>query len=144
MTFSSFFQGDSEADLIEQVEWVEEKLGLSDSFFSKMLEVEEDLFANWRIGNGTIPNGTIPVDKQDCLREFWQAITHILSFLNYDLTGVLTMLEHKSNSEVGSVKLATAPPWTGSSLKTYLETHGLRGIQTVSAWMQSVRFADSF
>ena len=51
MTFASFFHSDSEADLIDQVEWVEEKLRFSDSFFSRMLEIEETSFSDWRIGN---------------------------------------------------------------------------------------------
>ncbi len=139
MTFASFFHSDTEGDLIDQVEWVEEKLGLSDSFFSRMLQIEEDLFLDWRTGEGTISS-----DKQACLREFWQAITHILSFLNYDLDSVLSMLEHTNNDKIGAIRSVFTPPWAGESMKAYLEAHGLEGVRKVSEWLQSVRFADSY
>ena len=138
MTFASFFHDDTEVDRVDQVEWIEEKLGLPDSFFSNMLGVEEHLFSAWRTKNGVIPE-----EKQDYLKEFWQTLNHILVFLNYDVRRVLVMLE-KDSVETGYIRLAFTPPWVGNSMKHYLETHGLEGIRKVNEWIQSVRFADSY
>src|ERR1044072_1499993 len=105
MTFASFFHDDTEADRIDQVEWIEEKLGLSDSFFSSLLGIEEHLFSAWRTKKGILPQ-----EKHVYLKEFWQTLTHILAFLNYDMRRVLTLLD-EDNVATGYTRLAFTPPW---------------------------------
>ena len=80
IAFASFFQNSAESDLIDQVEWSEEKLGLSDGFYSRLLRIETDAFLRWKSGKGAIQKM-----NQDHLRDFWQTLTHILSFLNFNL-----------------------------------------------------------
>jgi hypothetical protein len=39
---------------------------------------------------------------------------------------------------------ALTPPWLGTSLKTYIESQGIRGVKEVDWWVQSIRWSDSF
>lgn len=137
LAFASFFQNSNESDLIDQVEWAEEKLGLSDRFYARLLRIGTDRFVGWRTGTGAIESQT-----EDNLREFWETLRHILSFLNFNLESVCVMLDHKSDSETASTRLSFRPPWIGTSIKNYLETEGPDGIEKVNAWIQAVRFSD--
>ena len=134
----SFFL--EESALIPQVQWLQNKIRLSDSFFVKFLKVEEHVFCKWKT-----KEENIPVDMQDHLKGFWQTILHILSFQNFDLERVRLMFNNIDKSDSGrSGNLPFAPPWIGTSMKFYLETNGSAGIQKVNKWVQDMRFGDSF
>jgi hypothetical protein len=137
MAFASFFQNSAKSDLIDQVEWSEEKLGLSDRFYSQVLRIELQAFSDWRAGKGAIGE-----DKQNDLRDFWQTLRHLLSFLNFNLELVCVMLDHQGDSTTASARLSFRPPWVGTSIKAYLQAAGPDGIQRVNEWVQSVRFSD--
>lgn len=139
MTFASFFHSETEADLVNQVEWAQEKLGFSDAFFSALLRIDENGFSRWRNGRGSLARA-----KQEDLREFWEAVRHILSFLNFNLDLVLAMLEHVEDRSKRAARLPYDPPWIGTSIRSYLESTGSDGIHNVNQWVQSVRFADLY
>jgi hypothetical protein len=139
MTFAPFFHSEAEPDLVSQVAWAEDELGLSDAFFSRLLEVDEGTFSDWRLGTGAISK-----DKRDDLGEFWDVVRHMLSFLNHNIGLLHIMLDYVDDSNNGAVRLPFSPPWIGTSLRTYLERTGSEGVQAVSHWVQALRFADSY
>jgi len=137
MIVKSFFQNDTESALISQVQWLQNEVGLSDQFFSHLLNVEEDAFCTWRAGKGVLSE-----EQQHTLKEFWQTMLHLLSFLNFDLNRLSVMLEHVDDTKTYAIKLPFAQPWIGTSLKAYLELQGTAGIRKVNQWVQSLRFGD--
>lgn len=139
MTVESFFREDTESALVSQVQWLQEHLGISDNFFSKLLDVEAWEFYEWRSMRGSLSE-----TKQDRLREFWQMILHLLSFYNYETELARKLLEYKVESEEKNYQPPYAPPWLGTSPKAYLEVNGSGGIQRINEWVLSFRFADRY
>jgi hypothetical protein len=64
---------------------------------------------------------------------------HILSFVNFDSGRARRLLEHVPPAAVGARGASQAPPWAGSSIKTYLETHGPGATDGVNCWVTSFR-----
>jgi hypothetical protein len=139
MSVAPFFQEDTEAALMQRVEWLQKNAQLSDQFFLNLLRVDERIFSRWRIGDETLSE-----DLQEHLREFWQLTLHILSFVNFDLRLLKMMLEHSIDAKVGSASSAFDPPWLGTSLRAYLETNGIAGARKVNQWVQTMRFGDPY
>jgi hypothetical protein len=139
MNVAPFFQEDTEAALMQQVEWLQKHAQLSDQFFLNVLRVDERIFSRWRTGDEALSE-----DLREHLREFWQMTLHILSFVNFDLRLLKMMLEHSIGTRGGSVKSALDPPWIGTSLRAYLETNGIAGTQKVNQWVQTMRFGDPY
>jgi hypothetical protein len=137
MNVAPFFQEETEAALIHQVEWLQKHAHLSDQFFLNLLQVDERTFSRWRTGDGALSN-----DVQEHLREFWQTTLHILSFVNFDLGLLQIMLEHRVDPKVEPVRSPFDPPWIGTSLRTYLETNGIVGTHKVNQWVQTMRFGN--
>jgi hypothetical protein len=130
-----FFQDDSEDALRSRVEWLEAEVGLGTPFFGRLLRTDEGAFTAWKERRAALPNGA-----QVGLRELWDLMVHILSFVNFDTTLARRMLEHVAQAAGPERGVSDAPPWTGSSIKRYLETRGLGGIDDVSYWVTSFRF----
>jgi len=139
MQVAPFFQEDTEAALMHQVEWLQKYAQLSDQFFLNLLRVDERLFSHWRIGDEDLSE-----DVRGHLREFWQMTLHILSFVNFDLRLLKMMLEHSVDAKVGAVSSAFDPPWLGTSLRAYLETNGIAGARKANQWVQTMRFGDPY
>jgi hypothetical protein len=138
MAVASFFQEDTDAALIQQVEWLEKYAQFPYQFFLNLLEVDQRAFFRWRNGEGELSK-----DAQDGLKEFWQMILHILSFTNFDLNLFKMMIEYHLESKPESVNSAFDPPWLGTSLSDYLQIHGIAGTRKVNQWVQTMRFGDS-
>lgn len=132
-----FFQSDAESAMKEQINWLTERLGLDDHFFSKLLNMEVNEFRKWRNENNVLSQET-----KNMLREFWQMILHLLSYLSFDTELVQTMLSSEDKRERRSIRLPFDPPWIGTSIKEYLKASGPAGISEVSRWVLSFRFAD--
>lgn len=139
MTIEPFFQEHSESALISQAQWLQEHLGISDTFFSRLLDVEEPEFHKWRTREGTLSK-----DEQDRLKEFWQLILHLLSFYDYRTELARELLEYKVEIQEQDYQSPYAPPWVGTSPKAYLEVNGSGGIQRINEWVLSFRFADRY
>lgn len=74
-----FFQDDCEEALRSQVEWQTAHLGLDDSFFANLLREEPRVVSCWRKDRNSFSES-----KKDVLRDWWQAVLHLLSFQNFD------------------------------------------------------------
>lgn len=142
MNIPAFYADDTLEALRLKVKWLQQEFDLPDSFFSNVLRVREELFSDWKDEGSTL--STLTVYQLACLKKLWLAVTHILSFLNYQQDLVRQMLEHEDKAFSGPRTSASAPPWIGTSLKEFLERTGIEGIEQVDDWIQSVRFASSF
>jgi hypothetical protein len=136
ITIHDFFQEDSEDALRSQVQWQGQHLGLGDRFFAKLLREDPRRFSSWRKHEDVLAGG-----KEDVLRDWWRTVLHLLSFDNFDLEKVRVLLEWRPPQKSRSV---FSPPWSGSSLKKYLEDHGPDAIPDVSRWIESFRFGDPY
>jgi hypothetical protein len=139
MEIPAFYTTDTVEALRLKISWLQQEFDLPDSFFSNLLSVREELFSEWKN-----ERDTLVVRQMDCLRKFWIATTHILSFLNYQKDLILRMLEYEDKTFVGPSSSAFAPPWVGTSLRTFLERTGIEGVEQVNDWIQSMRFASSY
>jgi DNA-directed RNA polymerase alpha subunit len=129
-----FFQGDNESALRSQVEWAMERLELNDQFFSNFLGIGVGALQQWRREGMTLSQ-----DSQNDLKEFWQMILHLLSYLSFDFGLVQRVLNNRDERVSRS---PFDPPWIGTSIKQYLEASGPSGISDVNGWVLSFRFAD--
>jgi hypothetical protein len=140
MDIPDFYNNDTEEALVDKILWVQEQFHLSDQFFSKLLRVHEGIFREWK----TRDQKTLTTYQRRCLREFWVAMTHILSHLNFRRELVQALLEFESDDNIAATPSAFTPPWIGTSLKSYLESSGINGVGEVTSWVQGLRYASSF
>jgi hypothetical protein len=134
-----FFQDESEEALRSRVEWLEQHLGLGDSFFAALLREEPGVFSAWKSAAGALAG-----NKQGVLRDWWHTVLHLLSFQNFDDGKVRALLEQPAPTRSQAERSAFSAPWSASSLKEYLETHGPDAIQEVDRWVESFRFGDPY
>jgi hypothetical protein len=134
-TVPNFFGEDDEPALRKQVGWAERHLGLSDGFYAQFLRAPESSFRDWRLGQGELSS-----DRQDGLREFWRMMRHLISWMGMDEQRVSGLLEHQVPlvNEWG-YRHPKAPPWSGTSLRSYLEERGADVLPDVEYWVESVR-----
>jgi hypothetical protein len=130
-----YFQEESEDALRSRVQWLEAEVGLGNSFFARLLRKEEMTFASWKEQRAALPRGDLLG-----LREVWEMMVHILSFVNFDSGRARQMLEHIPSAAARGQGATQAPPWAGSSIRTYLETHGPGAVDEVTRWVTSFRF----
>jgi hypothetical protein len=139
MNIPDFYNRDTNEALTLKIQWLQSELGFSDSFFSRLLGIREELFQEWKYDHNVLATYQVTY-----LKKFWLVITHILSFLNYQHDLVQKMLEYEDRNGAEPSTSPFAPPWTGMALKAYLERNGIEGIERVNDWVQSIRFASSF
>ncbi len=135
--FPSFFHDETESALISRVAWLENEAGVSDAFFSHMLKIDQKTFSRWKNKEGVLSE-----EPRANLQEFWQATLHILSLFNFDSERLRNMLEQYAEKQEWKTPLD--PPWTGTSLREYLESQGPSSIKKVSQWAEAIRFAQSY
>lgn len=130
-----YFQDESEDALRSRMQWLETEMGLGDSFFAKLLRTDQQTVARWK-------EQRIALARAELLglREFWEMMMHILSFVNFDFQRARKLLEHVPSTSTQGLRAAPTPPWVGSSIKTYLETHGFSVVDQVTRWITSFRF----
>ncbi len=129
------FQEDSEDALRSRVQWLEAEVSLGDSFFARLLRTDEGTFTRWKEHRADLP-GTELLG----LRDVWAMMMHVLSLVNLDSDRARRLLEHVPSAAPRHLGVSQAPPWTGSSIKSHLETHGLGGVDDVNRWITSFRF----
>ena len=139
LTVPDFFQDESEEALRSQVAWQEQQLGLGDRFFARLLGEDQRRFSSWRKDADALSR-----DKEDVLRDWWRTVLHLLSFQDFDEGKVRALLEQAAPTGPQARKSVFSPPWSASSLKDYLETHGPEAIPEVNRWVESFRFGDPY
>jgi hypothetical protein len=132
-----FFQEEDEVAARLQVQWLEDHVHLGTPFFAKLLRVEEGTFADWRN-----ERGVLAPQMHRHLLDFWRAVLHLLSFVNFDEARARQLLDHVAPAN--SPPSPLAPPWAGSSLRAHLENHGTAAIDDVERWITSFRFGDPY
>jgi hypothetical protein len=124
---------------LRSVTWFQEHLNLSNRYVANVIDVREDVFDNWKSYHYPTPTES----QLDDLRAFSTTLTHLLSFLNFRQDLMMNILESSSESPQHEPTCLT-PPWLGTSLKSYIESQGMRGIEKVDRWVQALRWSDPF
>jgi hypothetical protein len=130
-----YFQEDSEEALRCRVQWLEAEVSLGDPFFARPLRTDQESFTRWRDRRALLTGPELVG-----LREVWEVMMHIFSFVNFDSGRARRLLEHVPSAAPRQAGAGQAPPWAGSSIKTYLETHGPSVVDEVNRWITSFRF----
>ncbi len=134
-----YFQGEDECAIRSQVDWLDRQLGLANRFFAGYLRIDEESVRCWRDEHMPLP----PANQSE-LRDLWQTLLHLFSFLNFDELRIRQMLEHVVPSDSKTTPNSLTPPWLGGTLKDYLEKLGPRGLAEVERWVTSFRFGDPY
>jgi len=132
-----YFQEDSEDALRSRIQWLEGEVCLDDPFFANLLRTDGATFTHWKEHRATLPRGDLLE-----LQEVWEMMMHILSFVNFDTGRARQLLEHVPSAASRQRVASQAPPWAGSSIKTYLEMHGPSAVEDVTRWVTSFRFGE--
>jgi hypothetical protein len=139
-TVPNFFREDDEPALRSQAGWAERHLGLSDGFFARFLRIPESSFQDWRLARGELSS-----DRQDGLRAFWRTVLHLLSFMNMSEQRITGLLERQIPlADEWGRRHPLAPPWSGSSLRSYLEERGADVLPDVDDWVLGFRFGNPY
>jgi hypothetical protein len=134
-----FFQEETEDALRAQVDWLVREVGVNDAFFAKLLGTDEVTFSRWREFGAPLPPG-----GEEILRELWRAVLHLLSFLGFDQMRVRDLFQKTMPTSASAPVSPLTPPWSGASLKDYLERAGADGIRKVVGWVTGLRFGDPY
>jgi hypothetical protein len=138
-TVPDYFQEDTESALREQVGWLMRVVGVDDSFFGRLLRTDAATFGAWHSSQAPLPPG----DEQT-LHDLWHTILHLLSFLNFQEDQLRKLFEHFLPAPRRGEGAAVAPPWSGSTLKAFLETGGAEAIAQLDRWVTGLRFGDPY
>jgi hypothetical protein len=130
-----FFQEESEKALRSRVRWLQGEVSLGDTFFARLLRTDESTFTRWMEDRAALPGRDL-----DGLREVWEMMMHILSFVNFDSDRACRLFEYVPPADSRARGGSQSPPWAGSTIKSYLETNGFRAVDDVSRWIESFRF----
>jgi hypothetical protein len=138
-TVPDFFQEETADALRDQVEWLVREVGVDDAFFEQLLGMEKVTFSRWRAFGAPLPPG-----GEETLRDLWRAVLHLLSFLNFDQVRVRDIFQKTMPSYASGTASALTPPWSGTSLKAYLEEARADGISKMAVWVTGLRFGDPY
>jgi hypothetical protein len=134
-----FFQEDTTDGLHAQVDWLVREVGLDDSFFAALAGMDEVTFSNWRARDAGLPPS-----GEETLRILWRTVLHVLSFLNFDRSRVRALFLQTMPVGRPGEESALTPPWSGESLKSYLQRARGDGIEKVEGWVTGLRFGDPY
>ena len=138
-TVPDFFQEDTADALRAQVEWLIREVGVDHAFFEKLLGTDEVAFSCWREFGAPLPP-----DLAEILRDLWRTVLHLLSFLNFDPARVRELFQQTMPASTSGPGSPLTPPWSGVSLRAYLERARADGIRKVAAWVTGLRFGDPY
>lgn len=139
-TVPAFFQEEDEPALRSQAQWLEQHLGLSDEFFARFLRISESSFRDWRL-----EQAPLSPDRQDALRGLWRTVLYLRYYTNYDMQKFRSLLDRRipAEDEWGR-RHPLAPPWSGSTLRIYLEEKGPDVLADVDGWLEALWHGDPF
>jgi hypothetical protein len=131
-----FFQEDSPQALRQKVSWLEESVPIDNSFFASLVGKTEREFDAW------LWNYKADADVDEAIRDLWQTVVHLLSFVNFDRGRLRELFE--STVPLVDREMLVVPPWSGTSLRQYLEQGGARATADVDKWVTGLRFGDLY
>jgi len=134
-----FFQEETADALRAQVDWLVREVGADSGFFENLLGTDAVTFSRW-----CESDALLPPDGEETLRDLWRAVLHLLSFLNFDHSRVRDLFQQTMPAYPSGTESPLTPPWSGMSLKTYLERAGADGIGKVADWVTGLRFGDPY
>jgi hypothetical protein len=134
-----YFQEETEDALREQAEWLVREVGVDDSFFAHLLRTDAATFAAWRASLATLP----PEDE-GVLHSLWHTTLHLLSFLGSREDSLRDLFQRSLPAPGPGRESPLAPPWSGFTLKSFLETGGVEAIDQVDHWVTGLRFGDHY
>ncbi len=138
-TVPDFFQEQTGDSLRAQVDWLVREFGIDSAFFEQLLGTDEVTFSGWRESDALLPP-----DGEETLRDLWRAVLHLLSFLNFDQARVRDLFQQTMPACPSGTESPLTPPWSGTSLKAYLERARADGIGKVAGWVTGLRFGDPY
>jgi hypothetical protein len=120
-----FFQDTDEPALLAQVAWMDEELQLPTEFFVRLLRIDSGDWERWRKGEAPLAE-----PARHSLRSFWRLVLRLLSFQNFDLDRVRTLLH--------------VAPAGQESIRRRLEGPSRDAIEEITRWVTSFRFGDRY
>jgi hypothetical protein len=138
-TVPDYFQEETSEALRSQVDWLGREVTIDHSSLAKIIGTTQATISNWHSHDANLPQG-----GEETLRTLWRAVLHLLSFLNFDETRVRELIVQTMPASPSREKSPLTPPWSGVSLKTYLEQNHADGIEKVDGWVTGLRFGDPY
>ncbi|HKI33199.1 MAG TPA: hypothetical protein VKA46_15210 [Gemmataceae bacterium] len=138
-TVPDYFQEETEAALREQVAWLVREIGVDDVFFSRLLRTDAAAFGDWRAARAPLS----PEDQQT-LHSLWHTMLHLLSHFGCEEARVRDLFHYFLPAPRRSERSPVAPPWSGSTLRSFLETGGAEAIDRVDWWVTGLRFGNPY
>jgi hypothetical protein len=138
-TVPDFFQEDTPDALRSQVDWLIREVGVDDAFFARLVGADEATFSGWRSLDDVLPPG-----GEEALRSLWRTVLHLLSFLGFDRSRTRDLFLRAMPAVAAGAESSITPPWSGASLKAYLERTRADGIERVDSWVTGLRFGDPY
>lgn len=124
-------------DVFARLNWFVEHLGLRSDFFSGLLDLPPEDLKQFASGSA------VPTDSQlDILHKFYDTMSHILSWRNFELVEVRELLNLALPPAEGST-IGSLPPWSGTSLLRYIQNEKVTGMERVDRWVSKMRFGDA-
>jgi hypothetical protein len=130
-----YFQEDTEEALRSRAQWLATELSWRQPFFAQLLQTDEPTFAGWQAHQATLS-----AEQLQTLRELWEMMLHVLSFVNFDLGRARQLLEHVPAPQTPGREESDTVAWSGSSIQAYLQAHGRKAVAEVNYWITSFRF----
>jgi hypothetical protein len=138
-TVPDYFQEETEDALRQQVEWLIRQVGADDAFFGRLLRTDAARFGAWRASRAPLP-----VDDLQTLHSLWHTTLHLLSFLNFQEVQLRELFQQFLPAARRGEGSPLAPPWSGCTLKAFLETAGAQAIAQLDRWVTGLRFGDGY
>ncbi len=86
----------------------------------------------------------MPPEYLQTLRHLWQTVLHLLSFVNFQEDRLRELFTHVIPAPNRGERSPVAPPWSGSSLREFLEDGGESAIDQLERWVTGLRFGDPY
>jgi hypothetical protein len=122
-------------DVLSAVKWLQDHLSL---YLAQLVGINQEVFSKWKGGG----KEELTRSQVQVLESFSAAMNRLLSFYNFRRELMTRVLEARFDEyQIQPTKLT--PPWRGTSLREYMLSQGLTGVNEVDSWVQRIRSANS-
>ena len=129
-----FFQGDTDEARRAQVAFLKKCFQFDDGYLASVVEMEPKQFESWQADRQSLHTS-----DEDRLRQMWVMFLHLFSLFDFDYGHASQMLVAKANKTSEQNM-----PWSGESIRDFLERRGSAGVKDVNSWLTSLRFTDRY